>query len=51
MGGQKLQYFITLNEEGTLIENFGEADKIYIKKLLDEAVLIFTPTKKLFGDF
>jgi uncharacterized protein YydD (DUF2326 family) len=51
MEGLNFQYFITLNEEGTLTENFGEADKINTKKIMDEAVLILTPTKKLLGDF
>jgi len=49
--GNEFQYFITLNEEGTLTENFGESDKINTSKILAEAVLILTPTKKLLGDY
>lgn len=49
--GQNFQYFVTLNEEGTLEQKFGETDKINTKKILDEAVLILTPTNKLLGDF
>lgn len=49
--GHNFQYIISLNEEGTLTENFGETDKINTKKIIDEAILILTPTKKLLGDF
>lgn len=49
--GHNFQYLITLNEEGTLTENFGETDKINTNKILDEAILILTPTRKLLGDF
>ncbi len=51
MEDHNFQYLITLNEEGTLTENFGETDKINTNKILDEAILILTPTKKLLGDF
>ncbi|HMN26396.1 MAG TPA: DUF2326 domain-containing protein, partial [Ignavibacteriaceae bacterium] len=51
MEGLEFQYFITLNEEGTLNQNFGETDKINTEKITNEAVLILTPTKKLLGDF
>lgn len=51
LDGKNFQYFITLNEEGTLTENFGESDKINTDKISDEAVLILTPKKKLLGNF
>jgi len=49
--GNNFQYIISLNEEGTLNQNFGETDKINTEKILKEAILILTPTKKLLGDF
>lgn len=51
MEGYNFQYFITLNEEGTLNQKFGETDKINTEKISNEALLILTPTKKLLGDF
>lgn len=51
LAGLEFQYFITLNEEGTLNQKFGETDKINTEKISNEAVLVLTPTKKLLGDF
>lgn len=47
--GIKFQYLITLNEEGTLNENFGNAEKVTPEKIAEEAVITLTPTKTLFG--
>lgn len=47
--GEKFQYIITMNEEGTLNENFGNADKVNPEKIANEAILTLTPTKPLFG--
>ncbi|PIS45906.1 MAG: hypothetical protein COT22_02825, partial [Ignavibacteria bacterium CG08_land_8_20_14_0_20_37_9] len=37
--GNNFQYIISLNEEGTLNQNFGETDKINTEKILKEAIL------------
>lgn len=47
--GLKFQYLITLNEEGTLSDNFGHADKVTPEKITEEAIIALTPTKTLFG--
>ncbi len=47
----KFQYIITLNEEGTLNENFGPADSVNPDKIENEAILCLTPSKKLIGEF
>ncbi len=47
--GEKFQYIITLNEEGTLSENFGNVDKVNPEKIADEAIITLTPIKPLFG--
>ncbi len=47
--GKKFQYITTINEEGTLSNNFGNADKVNPKTIEDEAILILTPKQKLFG--
>lgn len=44
---KKFQYILTVNEEGTLSDNFGNADKVNPKKIEMEAILTLTPTKKL----
>ncbi len=49
--GSEFQYIITLNEEGTLTENFGNADIVNTQKIEDEAILVLTPEKKLLGNF
>ena len=43
------QYFLTLNEEGELTDNFGDADEVNPKKIEKEAVLVLTPNKLLFN--
>lgn len=45
------QYIVTINEEGVLSDkNFGEgAQKLTSQKLEQEAIIILTPEKKLFG--
>ena len=45
----KIQYIVTINEEGTLSEKFGHADKVSPEKLEKEAILILSPTHKLLG--
>ncbi len=47
--GEKFQYIITLNEEGTLNENFGNVDKVNPEKIANEAIITLTPTNPLFG--
>lgn len=44
---KKFQYILTVNEEGTLSDNFGNADKVNPKKIEEEAILVLTPSKKL----
>ncbi|MDP3066807.1 MAG: DUF2326 domain-containing protein [Methanobacteriaceae archaeon] len=48
--GTKFQYLITLNEEGTLNENFGNTEKVTPEKIAEEAIITLTPTKLLFGN-
>lgn len=47
--GEKFQYIITMNEEGTLNENFGNVDKVNPEKIANEAILTLTPAKPLLG--
>lgn len=47
--GKEFQYILTLNEEGTLTDNFGEADLLTPEKIADESIKVLTPTKLLFG--
>lgn len=49
--GIRFQYIITLNEEGTLKENFEDGDLINPGKIEQEAILVLTPYKKLLGDY
>lgn len=44
----EFQYILTLNEEGELTDNFGDADEVNPKKIEKEAVLVLTPNKLLF---
>lgn len=44
---KKFQYILTVNEEGTLSDNFGNADKVNPQKMEEEAILTLTPSKKL----
>jgi len=48
--GLKFQYIITVNEEGTLSENFGNSDKVNPEKIFNEAVITLTPSTPLFGN-
>lgn len=45
----KFQYIVTLNEEGTLSEKFGHAEKVSPEKIGKEAIITLTPKHKLFG--
>ncbi len=47
--GIKFQYIITLNEEGTLNENFGEFEKINTDKIEAEAIAVLTPVNKFWS--
>ncbi|GAB6283346.1 MAG: hypothetical protein STSR0008_21090 [Ignavibacterium sp.] len=49
--GKEFQYIVTLNEEGTLSENFGDSGLVSPERIADEAILILTPNKKLLGKF
>jgi uncharacterized protein YydD (DUF2326 family) len=49
--GQQFQYILTYNQEGTLTEEFGNADKVSNEKIEDESILTLSPSKKLLGDF
>lgn len=43
------QYIITLNEEGTLKDNFGNTDMVNPEKIAEEAIAVLTPRNKLLG--
>ena len=47
--GKQFQYILTINEEGTLSDKFGDADVVNPEKIEKEAILVLTPDKKLFG--
>jgi len=46
--GIKYQYIITLNEEGELKGEFGNADKVTSDKIEKESIITLTPSNKLF---
>lgn len=45
--GKRFQYIMTINEEGTLEQKFGNADKVNPTTLEKEAILLLTQNKKL----
>lgn len=45
----KFQYVVTLNEEGTLNEKFGNVDELSPDNIKSKAVIVLTPKKKLLG--
>ncbi|MCZ7603099.1 MAG: DUF2326 domain-containing protein [Melioribacteraceae bacterium] len=45
--GKRFQYIMTINEEGTLEQKFGNADKVNPTTLEKEARLVLTQNKKL----
>jgi len=47
--GERFQYLVPLNEEGTLSEKFGKVDAITPEQIESEAVLVLTPNRKLLG--
>ncbi|MCK5029215.1 MAG: DUF2326 domain-containing protein [Bacteroidales bacterium] len=47
---KNFQYILTVNEEGTLSDNFGNADKVNPQKIEEEAILILTPLNKLLNN-
>lgn len=48
LSGYKFQYFITLNEEGTLSDKFADADIVNPDNIKNEAVLVLSSISKLF---
>lgn len=46
----RFQYIVTLNEEGTLNDKFGDADRVTPEIIEKEALIVLTPTNKLFGE-
>ncbi|MDD2516349.1 MAG: DUF2326 domain-containing protein [Candidatus Gracilibacteria bacterium] len=50
--GIRFQYIVSLNEEGTLNEKFGDGDNMVQKQIEDRAIIKLSGTKKLFkADF
>ncbi len=49
--GKNFQYILTLNEEGHLTDNFGDGELLEPDKIADEAIIVLSPNKLLFGDF
>ncbi|MFA5962080.1 MAG: DUF2326 domain-containing protein [Parcubacteria group bacterium] len=47
--GTKFQYIVTLNEEGTLNDNFGNSDKVNPEKISEESIITLTPSTPLLG--
>lgn len=47
--GVRFQYIVTINEEGTLGDKFGEADKLTPENIAEQAIITLTPNNKLFG--
>lgn len=48
--GKQIQYFTTINEEGTLSkEKFGSTDNLSPEKIEEEAILVLSADDKLFG--
>jgi uncharacterized protein YydD (DUF2326 family) len=43
----EFQYIVTINAEGTLTQEFGNADKVTPEKIEEEAIITLTPSKKL----
>lgn len=48
--GLKFQYILPINEEGTLNEKFGRVDEVTPEIIEQEAIIVLTPSKKLFGN-
>jgi uncharacterized protein YydD (DUF2326 family) len=47
--GREFQYIITINEEGTLEDNFGKKQLVDPELIEDQAILVLSPSRKLFG--
>lgn len=45
--GYRFQYIVTMMEEGMLKGNFGDTDDLTIENITEEAIAVFTPSKKL----
>ncbi len=44
--GNRLQYIVTMIEEGTLTDNFGNTDDLTVENISEEAIAVFTPSRK-----
>jgi uncharacterized protein YydD (DUF2326 family) len=47
--GSRFQYIVTINEEGTLSQEFGSTDDLTPEKIADEAIVVLTPRHKLWS--
>ncbi|KUG06914.1 hypothetical protein ASU33_06205 [Solirubrum puertoriconensis] len=47
--GLEFQYIVTVNEEGSLEDNFGKKELVDPRVVEDEAILVLSPSRKLFG--
>lgn len=47
--GTNIQYITTYNEEGVLPNTFGNIESIRSEKIEEEAILVLSPSNKLFG--
>lgn len=45
--GNKFQYIATMMEEGELSGNFGDTDELTAENIAEEAIAVFTPSKRL----
>ena len=45
--GNRFQYIVTINEEGTLSQEFGSTDDLTPGKIAEEAIRVLTPRHKL----
>ena len=45
--GNKFQYIVTMIEEGELRGNFGDTDELTVENIAEEAIAVFTPSRKL----
>ena len=47
--GNRFQYIVTINEEGTLSQEFGSTDELTPEKIAEEAIHVLTPRHKLWS--
>lgn len=48
--GCAFQYIVTMIEEGELKGNFGDTDDLTVEKMTEEAIAVFTPSRRLWID-